>query len=155
LFYVEVQAEPAVAETEPEPDVVAIESADAPGLPPAIGVAGAPVPSEAPAAFTPSNGVEAVGSQQAATPEPESAPQGEHAKVADVLGKAFGQPSRPANLQYSAPTVDGEGGVERHAEANPAQGHSVDFGEVSRNAPCPCGSGRKYKRCHGAPANRT
>jgi len=23
-------------------------------------------------------------------------------------------------------------------------------GEVSRNAPCPCGSGRKYKRCHGA-----
>jgi preprotein translocase subunit SecA len=22
--------------------------------------------------------------------------------------------------------------------------------EVSRNAPCPCGSGRKYKRCHGA-----
>ncbi|RQW99143.1 SEC-C metal-binding domain-containing protein, partial [Micromonospora globispora] len=23
----------------------------------------------------------------------------------------------------------------------------------SRNAPCPCGSGRKYKRCHGAPNN--
>ena len=22
-------------------------------------------------------------------------------------------------------------------------------GEVSRNAPCPCGSGKKYKRCHG------
>lgn len=21
--------------------------------------------------------------------------------------------------------------------------------KVSRNAPCPCGSGRKYKRCHG------
>ena len=21
---------------------------------------------------------------------------------------------------------------------------------VSRNAPCPCGSGRKYKHCHGA-----
>ncbi|MGH3647444.1 MAG: SEC-C metal-binding domain-containing protein, partial [Micromonosporaceae bacterium] len=21
----------------------------------------------------------------------------------------------------------------------------------SRNAPCPCGSGKKYKRCHGAP----
>jgi preprotein translocase subunit SecA len=26
-----------------------------------------------------------------------------------------------------------------------------DEGEpVSRNAPCPCGSGRKYKHCHGA-----
>jgi preprotein translocase subunit SecA len=23
-------------------------------------------------------------------------------------------------------------------------------GQVSRNAPCPCGSGRKYKHCHGA-----
>jgi preprotein translocase subunit SecA len=23
-------------------------------------------------------------------------------------------------------------------------------GVVSRNAPCPCGSGRKYKHCHGA-----
>ena len=22
--------------------------------------------------------------------------------------------------------------------------------KVSRNAPCPCGSGRKYKHCHGA-----
>ena len=26
-------------------------------------------------------------------------------------------------------------------------------GRVGRNEPCPCGSGRKYKRCHGAPAN--
>ncbi len=23
-------------------------------------------------------------------------------------------------------------------------------GEISRNSPCPCGSGKKYKRCHGA-----
>jgi preprotein translocase subunit SecA len=23
-------------------------------------------------------------------------------------------------------------------------------GNVSRNAPCPCGSGQKYKHCHGA-----
>ena len=23
------------------------------------------------------------------------------------------------------------------------------WGKVSRNAPCPCGSGRKYKQCHG------
>ena len=25
-------------------------------------------------------------------------------------------------------------------------------GQVSRNAPCPCGSGSKYKHCHGAVA---
>ncbi|NCN86153.1 MAG: hypothetical protein GW909_14975, partial [Sphingomonadales bacterium] len=24
-----------------------------------------------------------------------------------------------------------------------------DGSKVSRNAPCPCGSGRKYKHCHG------
>jgi uncharacterized protein YecA (UPF0149 family) len=25
-------------------------------------------------------------------------------------------------------------------------------GKVGRNAPCPCGSGKKYKRCHGGSA---
>jgi preprotein translocase subunit SecA len=25
----------------------------------------------------------------------------------------------------------------------------ITTGEISRNAPCPCGSGKKYKRCHG------
>jgi preprotein translocase subunit SecA len=27
---------------------------------------------------------------------------------------------------------------------------SADFEKVGRNAPCPCGSGRKYKKCHGS-----
>jgi preprotein translocase subunit SecA len=51
-------------------------------------------------------------------------------------------PRRPRNLQYSAPSEDG--GVERHgnAEADP-------YATVGRNDLCPCGSGRKYKRCHG------
>ena len=26
------------------------------------------------------------------------------------------------------------------------------WGKVPRNAPCPCGSGRKYKHCHGKSA---
>ena len=38
-----------------------------------------------------------------------------------------------AQLSYSA------------AELEPGEGQNV-----SRNAPCPCGSGKKYKRCHGA-----
>jgi len=25
-----------------------------------------------------------------------------------------------------------------------------DFSKVGRNDPCPCGSGKKYKKCHGA-----
>jgi len=28
--------------------------------------------------------------------------------------------------------------------------HNQPQGQVSRNDPCPCGSGKKYKRCHGA-----
>ncbi len=38
-------------------------------------------------------------------------------------------------LRYSAADVDGE---------------VKTTGDTSRNAPCPCGSGKKYKRCHGA-----
>lgn len=29
---------------------------------------------------------------------------------------------------------------------------AVSFGGVERNDPCPCGSGLKYKRCHGSPS---
>jgi len=28
-------------------------------------------------------------------------------------------------------------------------------GRIGRNDPCPCGSGQKYKRCHGATAAET
>jgi preprotein translocase subunit SecA len=31
-------------------------------------------------------------------------------------------------------------------------GSQAKSGKVPRNAPCPCGSGRKYKKCHGAVA---
>jgi preprotein translocase subunit SecA len=42
--------------------------------------------------------------------------------------------------------------VESHVEGNPAA--SGDFARVGRNDPCPCGSGRKFKRCHGDPRNQ-
>jgi preprotein translocase subunit SecA len=53
---------------------------------------------------------------------------------------------RPRQLQYSAPSEGG--GVEHRGDstANP-------FANVGRNDLCPCGSGRKYKRCHGDPRN--
>ncbi|MGV9982383.1 SEC-C metal-binding domain-containing protein, partial [Micromonospora wenchangensis] len=37
------------------------------------------------------------------------------------------------------------------ARAGPPSVDRAAEGGPSRNAPCPCGSGRKYKRCHGAP----
>jgi preprotein translocase subunit SecA len=32
-------------------------------------------------------------------------------------------------------------------------GNPASWGKVSRNAPCPCGSGKKFKHCHGAIAS--
>jgi preprotein translocase subunit SecA len=70
------------------------------------------------------------------------------------VASGLGQPRRPARLEYSAPTVDGEdgaAGVEHHSEA---AGADASFARVGRNDPCPCGSGRKFKRCHGDPRSR-
>jgi preprotein translocase subunit SecA len=49
-------------------------------------------------------------------------------------------PSRPA----APPRVGGDD----------AAVHTVrrDEPKVGRNDPCPCGSGKKYKKCHGAAA---
>jgi preprotein translocase subunit SecA len=51
---------------------------------------------------------------------------------------------------------EGDGGVvtlapvtTRQAAATINPGDPATWGRVSRNAPCPCGSGRKYKHCHG------
>jgi preprotein translocase subunit SecA len=36
------------------------------------------------------------------------------------------------------------------AAAAPNPADPSTWGKVARNAPCPCGSGKKYKHCHGA-----
>ena len=59
-------------------------------------------------------------------------------------------PRQPQRLQYSAPSVDGG----THVETSQGPAVNDDFARVGRNDPCPCGSGRKYKRCHGDPRMR-
>jgi preprotein translocase subunit SecA len=59
-------------------------------------------------------------------------------------------PRRAQRLQYSAPSVDGGAHVE--TSRDPSAGD--DFARAGRNDPCPCGSGRKFKRCHGDPRMR-
>jgi preprotein translocase subunit SecA len=49
-----------------------------------------------------------------------------------------------SNVTYTHPNEDGSVSQEA-AEAGEAQ----DWGHVGRNDPCPCGSGKKYKACHG------
>ncbi len=50
-----------------------------------------------------------------------------------------------SNLTYSAP--DETGAV--HVFANSPQETANEVPVVGRNEPCPCGSGKKYKHCHG------
>jgi preprotein translocase subunit SecA len=50
--------------------------------------------------------------------------------------KAAGITDKPTNVVPLQYTAADESGISNK-------------GEVSRNSPCPCGSGKKYKRCHG------
>ena len=62
------------------------------------------------------------------------------------------------NVTYTAPTETGEVQTTLDAEVGArraiaaAAATSLPFGQVprvGRNEPCPCGSGKKYKQCHG------
>jgi preprotein translocase subunit SecA len=53
-------------------------------------------------------------------------------------------------LSYSGPSEDG--GVQASGQRRPAgRATASSSKEPARNAPCPCGSGKKYKLCHGRP----
>jgi preprotein translocase subunit SecA len=62
-------------------------------------------------------------------------------------------PQRPGRLEYSAPSEDGSGRSEQRS-TRPAGQASGGAARVGRNDLCPCGSGRKYKRCHGDPRSQ-
>ncbi|MGH2709462.1 MAG: SEC-C metal-binding domain-containing protein, partial [Actinomycetota bacterium] len=48
-------------------------------------------------------------------------------------------------LRPAAVAAGAQDGTQEPSSAGPARSD-----KVPRNAPCPCGSGRKYKKCHGA-----
>jgi preprotein translocase subunit SecA len=49
-----------------------------------------------------------------------------------------------------APSASGPRLVQRPRDAAVDPNNPQTWGKVQRNAPCPCGSGRKFKHCHGA-----
>jgi preprotein translocase subunit SecA len=73
----------------------------------------------------------------------------EHAPV--IRAKGLEAPRAPQKLAYSAPSEDGEVEV----KGTPASNADDEFANTGRNADCPCGSGKKYKKCHGAPGGPT
>jgi preprotein translocase subunit SecA len=57
---------------------------------------------------------------------------------------------RIANVTYTAPTETGE--VESKLDETTARQltpQAAGHQRIGRNDPCPCGSGKKYKHCHG------
>jgi preprotein translocase subunit SecA len=69
-----------------------------------------------------------------------------------ISAKGLDRPQQPQNLSYSAPSEIGAAEV----STAPQQTATEDpFAGASRNAECPCGSGKKYKKCHGAPGGPT
>jgi len=75
------------------------------------------------------------------TVTPHAHVEGEKDEV-DLEAKGLAQSTESKTLQYSGPSETGEtvsSVVSKDAYAN-----------VGRNEPCPCGSGNKFKKCHGA-----
>jgi preprotein translocase subunit SecA len=70
--------------------------------------------------------------------------------VDDVQVEAKGLETKaaPTQLTYSAPSETGE------VKASVARTENSEFENIGRNDECPCGSGKKFKKCHGDPANR-
>ncbi|TXK36143.1 preprotein translocase subunit SecA [Nonomuraea sp. C10] len=72
------------------------------------------------------------------------------AETRSIIARGLRGPDRPAELEYTAP---GEQGDVEHTRVRTTSAERAAYGNVERNAPCPCGSGKKYKRCHGDPKN--
>jgi preprotein translocase subunit SecA len=65
--------------------------------------------------------------------------------------EAVEAPAQPSNVQYHHADYDEAlgGGGEGKEEAEHHQPFVRTDDKVGRNDPCPCGSGKKYKQCHG------
>jgi preprotein translocase subunit SecA len=153
LFNIEVQVEPA-----PQPQVEPVHVADmlagltgATGGNGAAALAGAPTGGGMPGApaGAPAQAPQPAGVAQDAA----RGPLGEPALRSGsplVRAKGLETPRRASQLHYSAP---GEtGGVEERDDGLRTSRRELSTEQIKtakRNEPCPCGSGKKYKMCHG------
>jgi preprotein translocase subunit SecA len=126
LFNLEVQIQPAQVE---EPD------------PAATGLQEAPLSAAVGAGPLVGQGAHPTGADGARPSEP------------SIVARGLAARSTPARLSYSSPSVDGDAETDKRSPSPVAAAEDMYAG-TSRNAPCPCGSGRKYKRCHGDPSKR-
>jgi len=63
---------------------------------------------------------------------------------------AFGQMDEPVDGgQFSAIAVAAKPAPARATVAERDPSDPATWGKIGRNEPCPCGSGKKFKHCHG------
>lgn len=87
----------------------------------------------------------ALGILEDILPDEEVNGEGEPEDVVDI-GPA--EPPTRKTAARAEPIVTGAGRVRSLSAA--ANATPADWENVGRNDPCPCGSGRKFKKCHGA-----
>ncbi len=128
LFNLEVKVAEPEGEAAPAAPALTVESA-----------AGAAL--AAPAALAP----------KAAAPDAPPAPaQPTRSATPSLIAKGLDGPQRRVPLSYSAPSVDGDAApVVRADEASTREADGQTYPGTGRNEQCPCGSGKKYKVCHG------
>jgi preprotein translocase subunit SecA len=72
-----------------------------------------------------------------------------------IHAKGLDAPQQPTQLSYSAPSEAGDVELSGSPQQATALAGEPEYAGTSRNAECPCGSGKKYKKCHGAPGGPT
>jgi preprotein translocase subunit SecA len=68
-------------------------------------------------------------------------------QVAEAAQALESQAGQLANVTYTHPNEDGS--VSQEAAPSLQAAALQEFPKVGRNEPCPCGSGKKFKACHG------
>jgi preprotein translocase subunit SecA len=98
-----------------------------------------------------------VEGQEAATPPALPMPRSVFAKAQAVKPDFLG-PSAPGSSPLAAPPepVKGRRNIFQTSPSDPVDSESPERSrpvtvpaKIGRNDPCPCGSGKKYKKCHG------
>jgi preprotein translocase subunit SecA len=70
-------------------------------------------------------------------------------QVAQAAEEIEARASQVGNVTYTHPNEDGSVSTEADQAAAAGAAAVASLPKVGRNEPCPCGSGRKYKNCHG------
>ena len=134
LFNLEVKVADDGADAAPPVPTLTVESATGVAL-------------SAPARLAPATGAATPAAPAPAAPAP--APPVRKA-TPSLIAKGLDGPQRRVPLSYSAPSVDGDAApVVRADEASTPEADGQTYPGTGRNEQCPCGSGKKYKVCHG------